>query len=76
MANRKQHRAQADRVHTQTEINRRLHRAHQLAHCLYFESISDNSILVQLCTPSVLSYLADDLEELQKLQRIAKKQTV
>ncbi|EBN6118539.1 derepression protein, partial [Salmonella enterica] len=33
MANRKQRqrRAQADRIHTQTEINRRLHRAHTLA---------------------------------------------
>lgn len=67
MANRKQRRAHADRIHTQTEIDRRLFRAEQLAHCLYFESISDNSILVQLCMSSVLSYLADDLQELQKL---------
>lgn len=67
MANRKQRRAHADRIHTQTEIDRRLFRAEQLANCLYFESVSDNSILVQLCMSSVLSYLADDLQELQKL---------
>ncbi|MCT7108671.1 hypothetical protein [Salmonella enterica] len=54
MANRKQRRTNADRIRTQTEINRRLYRAEQLAHCLYFESISDNSILVQLC----ISYAA------------------
>lgn len=67
MANRKSSRAQVARIHTQTEINRRLYRAHKLAHCLYFESISGNSLLVQLCAPSVLSYLADDLAELQRL---------
>lgn len=67
MANRKQRRTHADRIHTQAEIDRRLFRAEQLAHCLYFESISDNSILVRLCMSSVLSYLADDLQELQKL---------
>lgn len=67
MANRKQRRAHADRIHTQTEIDRRLFRAERLAHSLYFESISDNSILLQLCISSVLSYLADDLQELQKL---------
>lgn len=67
MANRKQRRAHADRIHTQAEIDRRLFRAERLAHSLYFESISDNSILVQLCMSSVLSYLADDLQELQKL---------
>ncbi|EPF6928599.1 derepression protein [Salmonella enterica subsp. enterica serovar Muenchen] len=67
MANRKQRRTNADRIRTQIEINRRLFRAEQLAHCLYFESISDNSILVQLCISSALSYLADDLQEIQKL---------
>lgn len=71
MASRKpsrtQRSAQVARIHTQTEINRRLYRASQLARCLYFESIGDNSILVQLCMSSVLSYLADDLEELQNL---------
>ncbi|EGL7480406.1 hypothetical protein IMC39_005059, partial [Salmonella enterica] len=49
MANRKTRRDSADRLHIQTEINRRLYRAEKLAKCLYFESISDNSVLVELC---------------------------
>ncbi|EEK2577420.1 derepression protein [Salmonella enterica subsp. enterica serovar Montevideo] len=69
MANRKQRhtRADAQRIHTQTQINHRLHRAEELARCLWLESISDNSVVVEMCISSVLSYLADDLRDIQKL---------
>ncbi|EGG3071172.1 derepression protein [Salmonella enterica] len=75
MANRKTRRDSADRLHIQTEINRRLYRAEKLAKCLYFESISDNSVLVELCISSVLSYLADDLQDIHDLVN-GKKHTV
>ncbi|EAX1176605.1 derepression protein, partial [Salmonella enterica] len=43
MANRKQRRTHADvqRIHTHTEIDRRLFRAERLVRCMYFEAISD-----------------------------------
>ncbi|EDL5587812.1 derepression protein [Salmonella enterica] len=77
MANRKHAhtRADAQRIHTQTQINRRLYRAQQLANCLYFESISDNSIMVELCISSVLSYLADDLRDVHDLFNGKKRNT-
>ncbi|EEN5591006.1 derepression protein [Salmonella enterica subsp. enterica serovar Mountpleasant] len=75
MANRKHTRADAQRIHTQTQINRRLYRAQQLANCLYFESISDNSIMVELCISSVLSYLADDLRDVHDLFNGKKRNT-
>ncbi|AXC64863.1 derepression protein [Salmonella enterica subsp. diarizonae serovar 59:z10:-] len=77
MANRKRAhtRADAQRIHTQTQINRRLYRAQQLAKCLYFESISDNSIMVELCISSVLSYLADDLRDVHDLFNGKKRNT-
>ncbi|ELQ4284964.1 derepression protein [Salmonella enterica] len=69
MANRKQRRTRADveRIHTQTQINHRLHRAEDLARCLWLESLSDNSVVVEMCISSVLSYLADDLRDVHNL---------
>ncbi|EAO1993145.1 derepression protein [Salmonella enterica] len=67
MASRKHTRADVKRIHTQTEINRRLHRAERLAECMYYESISSNSLTAELCLSSVLSYLADDLQEVHRL---------
>ncbi|EOF5167404.1 derepression protein [Salmonella enterica] len=67
MANRKQRRAQAARIHAKTEINRRLERAHNLA--LFLPS----DLLRQLCgpmplwLPSVLDYIADDIGDIQRL---------
>ena len=75
MANRKQCRAQAERIHTQTEINRRLYRTERLARCLYFESVSDNSVMLQMCISSVLSYLADDLRDVHDLFNGKKRNT-
>ncbi|EKP8845504.1 derepression protein [Salmonella enterica] len=69
MANRKQRRTHADvqRIHTQTEINRRLHRAHTLA--LFLPS--DLRLLphgtIPLWLPSVLDYIADDIGDIQRL---------
>ncbi|EOD6655117.1 derepression protein [Salmonella enterica] len=75
MANRKQRHSQrhthadVQRIHTHTEIDRRLFRAERLVRYMYFEAISDNgsSPVAELCMPSVLSYLADDLRDLRKL---------
>ncbi|EDM0558283.1 derepression protein [Salmonella enterica] len=69
MANRKPRHTHADaqRIHTHTEIDRRLFRAERLVRCMYFEAISDSSPAAELCMSSVLSYLADDLRDLRKL---------
>ncbi|HHX5398059.1 TPA: derepression protein [Salmonella enterica] len=69
MANRKPRHTHADaqRIHTHTEIDRRLFRAERLVRCMYFEDISDSSPVAELCMSSVLSYLADDLRDLRKL---------
>ncbi|EEF5710400.1 derepression protein [Salmonella enterica] len=69
MANRKQRHTHADvqRIHTHTEIDRRLFRAERLVRYMYFEAISDSSPVAELCMSSVLSYLADDLRDLRKL---------
>lgn len=69
MANRKPRHTHADaqRIHTHTEIDRRLFRAECLVRCMYFEAISDSSPVAELCMSSVLSYLADDLRDLRKL---------
>ncbi|WP_094171862.1 hypothetical protein [Salmonella enterica] len=69
MANRKPRHTHADaqRIHTHTEIDRRLFRAERLVRCMYFEAISDSSPVAELCRSSVLSYLADDLRDLRKL---------
>lgn len=69
MANRKQRqrRAQADRIHTQTEINRRLHRAHTLALFLPSDLHRLPCGPMPLWLPSVLDYIADDIGDIQKL---------
>ncbi|HAF2128220.1 TPA: derepression protein [Salmonella enterica] len=77
MANRKRAHTRADvkRIHTQTQINHRLHRAEELARCLWLESISDNSVVVEMCISSVLSYLADDLRDVHDLFNGKKRNT-
>lgn len=69
MANRKQRqrRAQIARIHTQTEINRRLERAHTLA--LFLPSDLHRLPVgpMPLWLPSVLDYIADDIGDIQKL---------
>lgn len=69
MANRKQRqrRAQADRIHTQTEINRRLHRTHTLALFLPSDLHRLPYGPMPLWLPSVLDYIADDIGDIQKL---------
>lgn len=69
MANRKQRqrRAQADRIHTQTEINRRLYRAHDLAYFLRLEMLASPCDSRMLWLPSVLDYIADDIGDIQDL---------
>ncbi|ECA7250762.1 derepression protein [Salmonella enterica] len=69
MANRKQRRTRADveRIHTQTEINRRLHRAHNLAYFLRIEMLARPVDAPNLWLPSVLDYIADDIGDVQAL---------
>ncbi|EOC0698061.1 derepression protein [Salmonella enterica subsp. enterica serovar Kokomlemle] len=69
MANRKQRqrRDQVARIHTQTEINRRLHRAHNLAFFLRIELLTRPCDSHLLWLPSVLDYIADDIGDIQKL---------
>lgn len=76
MANRKsrqrQHHTQADvqRIHTQTEINRRLHRAHSIAFIMYINMLHErHSDILPSYIAAIFSYLADDLRELQELTR-------
>ncbi|EDD0729262.1 derepression protein [Salmonella enterica] len=70
MANRKQRRTHADvqRIHTQTEINRRLHRASNIAFIMSINMLHEKSMaLLPSYVAAVFSYLADDLRELQRL---------
>lgn len=69
MANRKQRHTRADvqRIHTQTEINRRLCRAHDLAFFLRLEMLAQPCDSRLLWLPSVLDYIADDISDIQKL---------
>lgn len=67
MANRKQRRAQAARIHTQTEINRRLERAHNLALFLPSDLLRLPHGTIPLWLPSVLDYIADDIGDIQRL---------
>ncbi|ECS0630077.1 derepression protein [Salmonella enterica] len=70
MANRKQRRTHADvqRIHTQTEINRRLHRASNIAFIMSINMLHEKSAaLLPSYVAAVFSYLADDLCELQHL---------
>lgn len=68
MANRKQHRAIAERRHIQTEINHRLFRAFRVAQIMHINMLHERShALSNSYSASVFSYLADDLRELQRL---------
>ncbi|EBY1076342.1 derepression protein [Salmonella enterica subsp. enterica serovar Hadar] len=69
MANRKQRqrRDQVARIHTQTEINRRLHRAHTLALFLPSDLHRLSYGPMPLWLPSVLDYIADDIGDIQRL---------
>lgn len=70
MANRKQRRTHADvqRIHTQTEINRRLHRASNIAFIMSINMLHEKSTAhLPPYVAAVFSYLADDLRELQHL---------
>lgn len=68
MANRKQHRAIAERRHIQTEINRRLFRASRVAQIMHINMLHERShALSNIYSAAVFSYLADDLRELQRL---------
>ncbi|EAO1993142.1 derepression protein [Salmonella enterica] len=75
MANRKQRQSLAERRHTQTEINHRLHRAEELARCFWLESLTENGVAVEMCISSVLSYLADDLRDVHDLFNGKKRNT-
>ncbi|EBM0564056.1 derepression protein [Salmonella enterica] len=69
MANRKQRRTRADveRIHTQTEINRRLYRARTLALFLPSDLRRLPCGPMPLWLPSVLDYIADDIGDVQAL---------
>lgn len=69
MADRKQRRTRADveRIHTQTEINRRLYRARNLAYFLRLEMLASPCESRMLWLPSVLDYIADDIGDIQDL---------
>lgn len=70
MANRKQRHTRADvqRIHTQTEISRRLHRAHKVAFIMYINMLHEcHSDITPGYIAAIFSYLSDDLRELQKL---------
>ncbi|EEZ6471343.1 derepression protein [Escherichia coli] len=68
MANRRQQRARAERLHTRTEINRRLWRASRVAQIMYINMLHEHAhALSDRYCAAVFSYLADDLAELQDL---------
>ncbi|WP_077239169.1 derepression protein [Escherichia coli] len=68
MANRRQQRARAERLHTRTEINRRLWRASRVAQIMYVNMLHEHAhALSDRYCAAVFSYLADDLAELQDL---------
>lgn len=68
MANRKQQRARAERLHIQTEINRRLFRATRVAQIMHINMLHERThALSNRYCAAVFSYLEDDLAELQDL---------
>lgn len=68
MANRKQQRASAERLHIRTEINRRLFRASRVAQIMHINTLHERThALSNRYCAAVFSYLADDLAELQDL---------
>ncbi|EDI0746795.1 hypothetical protein CC876_11970 [Salmonella enterica subsp. enterica serovar Kisarawe] len=71
MANRKQRqrhtRADVQRIHTQTEIARRLDRSHTLAAYLRLELLNMPCNRLPLWLPAVMDYIADDIGDIQRL---------
>lgn len=72
MANRKQRqrqsRDQVARIHTQTEINRRLHRASNIAFIMSINMLHErHSAVTSSYIAAIFSYLSDDLRELREL---------
>ncbi|ELC97517.1 hypothetical protein [Escherichia coli] len=68
MANRKQQRARAERLHIHSEINRRLFRATRVAQIMHINMLHERThALSNRYCAAVFSYLAEDLAELQSL---------
>ncbi|EFN8265044.1 derepression protein [Escherichia coli] len=68
MANRKQQRARAKRIHIRSEINRRLFRATRVAQIMHINMLHERThALSNRYCAAVFSYLAEDLAELQSL---------
>lgn len=68
MANRKQKRARAERIHIHSEINRRLFRATCVAQIMHINMLHERThALSNRYCAAVFSYLAEDLAELQSL---------
>ena len=68
MANRKQQRARAERLHIRSEINRRLHRAASVAFIMQSNVLHRlNDGIAAGYYAAVFSYLAEDLAELHSL---------
>ncbi|WP_252491780.1 derepression protein [Escherichia coli] len=68
MANRKQQRARAKRLHIRSEINRRLFRATRVAQIMHINMLHERThALSNRYCAAVFSYLAEDLAELQSL---------
>ncbi|EOZ1279223.1 derepression protein [Escherichia coli] len=68
MANRRQQRVRAERLHIRTEINRRLWRASRVAQIMHINMLHEHAhALSDRYCAAVFSYLADDLAELQDL---------
>ncbi|HFR0028223.1 TPA: derepression protein [Escherichia coli] len=68
MANRKQQRARAERLHIRSEINRRLFRATRVAQIMRINMLHERThALSNRYCAAVFSYLAEDLAELQSL---------
>ncbi|HAF8818373.1 TPA: hypothetical protein G5V04_003878 [Salmonella enterica] len=64
---RRHTRADVQRIHTQTEINRRLYRSRNLAFFLRFELYDMPYDRMPLWLPSVLDFIADDIADVQEL---------
>lgn len=68
MANRKQQRTRAERLHIRSEINRRLFRATRVAQIMHINMLHERThALSNRYCAAVFSYLAEDLAELQSL---------
>lgn len=68
MANRKQQRARAERLHIRSEINRRLFRATRVAQIMHINMLHERThALSNRYCAAVFSYLAEDQAELQSL---------